>query len=175
MAYQGFASGDPERDAKAIRIFLEDGHQIGCAQSYAKNMGLYGQRAGCLRYSFPCFNCPFFFLLQQLIPISFNYVCFGYFPVFSHFSSYMLVSLYSGHSINRLWTLQIQWMNWDLPLGIQQKLLYFSRHTLKMFKSFLIALIRTKALKTNTIERPFLNFIFFLQYSMWWWDASSCC
>jgi len=50
MAYQGFASGDPERDAKAIRIFLEDGHQIGCAQSYAKNMGLYGQRAGCLRY-----------------------------------------------------------------------------------------------------------------------------
>ncbi|CAN6272066.1 unnamed protein product [Urochloa humidicola] len=48
MAYQGFASGDPERDAKAIRIFLEDGHQIGCAQSYAKNMGLYGQRAGCL-------------------------------------------------------------------------------------------------------------------------------
>ena len=50
MAYQGFASGDPERDAKAIRIFLEDGHQIGCAQSYAKNMGLYGQRVGCLRY-----------------------------------------------------------------------------------------------------------------------------
>ncbi|KAJ1259490.1 hypothetical protein BS78_10G159600 [Paspalum vaginatum] len=48
MAYQGFASGDPERDAKAIRIFLDDGHQIGCAQSYAKNMGLYGQRAGCL-------------------------------------------------------------------------------------------------------------------------------
>ncbi|CAN0914027.1 Aspartate aminotransferase, mitochondrial [Linum grandiflorum] len=48
MAYQGFASGDPERDAKSIRIFLEDGHQIGIAQSYAKNMGLYGQRVGCL-------------------------------------------------------------------------------------------------------------------------------
>ncbi|KAK6117825.1 hypothetical protein DH2020_048452 [Rehmannia glutinosa] len=48
MAYQGFASGDPERDAKSIRIFLEDGHLIGCAQSYAKNMGLYGQRIGCL-------------------------------------------------------------------------------------------------------------------------------
>lgn len=50
MAYQGFASGDTERDAKSIRIFLEDGHLIGCAQSYAKNMGLYGQRVGCLRY-----------------------------------------------------------------------------------------------------------------------------
>ncbi|KAL5707501.1 aspartate transaminase [Ranunculus cassubicifolius] len=48
MAYQGFASGDPERDAKSIRIFLDDGHLIGCSQSYAKNMGLYGQRVGCL-------------------------------------------------------------------------------------------------------------------------------
>ncbi|OMO67761.1 Aspartate/other aminotransferase [Corchorus olitorius] len=48
MAYQGFASGDLERDARAIRIFLEDGHLIGCAQSFAKNMGLYGHRVGCL-------------------------------------------------------------------------------------------------------------------------------
>ncbi|MBA0683219.1 hypothetical protein Goari_024891 [Gossypium aridum] len=48
MAYQGFATGDPEKDAKAIRIFLENGHHIGIAQSYAKNMGLYGQRVGCL-------------------------------------------------------------------------------------------------------------------------------
>ncbi|XVE84369.1 hypothetical protein DITRI_Ditri17bG0006700 [Diplodiscus trichospermus] len=48
MAYQGFASGDLERDAQAIRIFLEDGHLIACAQSFAKNMGLYGHRVGCL-------------------------------------------------------------------------------------------------------------------------------
>nr|DAD28184.1 TPA_asm: hypothetical protein HUJ06_029652 [Nelumbo nucifera] len=48
MAYQGFASGDLDRDAQAIRIFLNDGHLIGCAQSFAKNMGLYGQRVGCL-------------------------------------------------------------------------------------------------------------------------------
>ncbi|XP_017648459.1 aspartate aminotransferase, mitochondrial-like isoform X2 [Gossypium arboreum] len=48
VAYQGFASGDVERDAQAIRIFLEDGHSIGCAQSFAKNMGLYGHRVGCL-------------------------------------------------------------------------------------------------------------------------------
>eukprot|EP00268_Persea_americana_P051846 TRINITY_DN5762_c0_g1_i10.p1 TRINITY_DN5762_c0_g1~~TRINITY_DN5762_c0_g1_i10.p1 ORF type:complete len:192 (+),score=32.87 TRINITY_DN5762_c0_g1_i10:606-1181(+) len=48
MAYQGFASGNLDRDAQAIRIFLEDGHLIGCAQSFAKNMGLYGQRVGCL-------------------------------------------------------------------------------------------------------------------------------
>ncbi|WRX20951.1 Aminotransferase [Theobroma cacao] len=48
MAYQGFASGDLERDARAIRIFLDDGHLIGCAQSFAKNMALYGHRVGCL-------------------------------------------------------------------------------------------------------------------------------
>ncbi|KAJ9504960.1 hypothetical protein QJQ45_006388 [Haematococcus lacustris] len=48
MAYQGFATGDCERDAQAIRIFLADGHRLGCSQSYAKNMGLYGQRVGCL-------------------------------------------------------------------------------------------------------------------------------
>lgn len=50
MAYQGFASGDLDKDARAIRIFLEDEHLIGCAQSYAKSMGLYGHRVGCLRY-----------------------------------------------------------------------------------------------------------------------------
>ncbi|KAG8650069.1 aspartate aminotransferase, mitochondrial isoform X1 [Manihot esculenta] len=48
MAYQGFASGDLDRDALSIRIFLEDGHLLGCAQSFAKNMGLYGHRVGCL-------------------------------------------------------------------------------------------------------------------------------
>ncbi|GBG82050.1 hypothetical protein CBR_g34329 [Chara braunii] len=48
MAYQGFASGDTSKDRQAIRIFLEDGHQVACAQSFAKNMGLYGQRIGCL-------------------------------------------------------------------------------------------------------------------------------
>jgi len=48
MAYQGFASGDFEKDAAALKIFLNDGHTFALSQSYAKNMGLYGQRAGCL-------------------------------------------------------------------------------------------------------------------------------
>lgn len=46
MAYQGFASGDVAKDAFAVRAFLKDGHQIALAQSYAKNMGLYGERVG---------------------------------------------------------------------------------------------------------------------------------
>ncbi|KAK0087075.1 hypothetical protein PV325_001803 [Microctonus aethiopoides] len=46
MAYQGFASGDCAKDAMAVRMFVKDGHQIALAQSYAKNMGLYGERIG---------------------------------------------------------------------------------------------------------------------------------
>lgn len=46
MAYQGFATGDIDRDAAAVRLFIEDGHQLVLAQSYAKNMGLYGERIG---------------------------------------------------------------------------------------------------------------------------------
>lgn len=42
MAYQGFASGDTVKDAFALRHFIEDGHEVALAQSYAKNMGLYG-------------------------------------------------------------------------------------------------------------------------------------
>lgn len=43
MAYQGFASGDIDRDAWAVRYFIEQGHNIVLSQSFAKNMGLYGQ------------------------------------------------------------------------------------------------------------------------------------
>ncbi|KAK9826756.1 hypothetical protein WJX81_006018 [Elliptochloris bilobata] len=47
-AYQGFASGDLERDATAIRMFADEGMEMLLAQSYAKNMGLYGERVGAL-------------------------------------------------------------------------------------------------------------------------------
>ena len=48
-AYQGFASGDPESDAWPVRYFVDqDFDVILVAQSYAKNFGLYGERAGCL-------------------------------------------------------------------------------------------------------------------------------
>jgi aspartate aminotransferase, mitochondrial len=46
MAYQGFASGDTDRDAQAVRNFIKDGHKIVLSQSFAKNMGLYGERVG---------------------------------------------------------------------------------------------------------------------------------
>ncbi|KHJ48996.1 hypothetical protein D918_00114 [Trichuris suis] len=50
MAYQGFATGDPDRDAYPVRLFLERGHQLTLVQSFAKNMGLYGERVGALTF-----------------------------------------------------------------------------------------------------------------------------
>lgn len=49
-AYQGFASGDLDRDASAIRLFVDQGFELVVAQSFAKNFGLYGERAGCLHF-----------------------------------------------------------------------------------------------------------------------------
>ena len=46
MAYQGFASGSVDKDATAVRHFVNDGHKVLLAQSFAKNMGLYGERVG---------------------------------------------------------------------------------------------------------------------------------
>lgn len=42
-AYQGFASGDPNKDAFAVRYFVERGFELFCAQSFAKNFGLYSE------------------------------------------------------------------------------------------------------------------------------------
>ena len=45
-AYQGFASGDLERDAYSLRLFAKHTDNIMLFQSFAKNFGLYGERAG---------------------------------------------------------------------------------------------------------------------------------
>ena len=58
MAYQGFASGDTDADAFALRYFIQEGHQPILAQSFAKNMGLYGERTGA--FSIVCSSIVFF-------------------------------------------------------------------------------------------------------------------
>ncbi|XP_032691060.1 aspartate aminotransferase, cytoplasmic isoform X2 [Odontomachus brunneus] len=45
-AYQGFASGDLDKDAYAVRMFAERGIELICTQSFAKNFGLYNERVG---------------------------------------------------------------------------------------------------------------------------------
>ncbi|CAK9300307.1 unnamed protein product [Gordionus sp. m RMFG-2023] len=46
IAYQGFASGDPDKDAYAVRLFASKGIEFFAAQSFAKNFGLYNERIG---------------------------------------------------------------------------------------------------------------------------------
>lgn len=46
-AYQGYATGSLEKDAFAVRHFLDQGMEMVCAQSFSKNLGLYGERVGC--------------------------------------------------------------------------------------------------------------------------------
>jgi aspartate aminotransferase, cytoplasmic len=49
-AYQGFASGSLAQDAWAIEHFVEQGFELCIAQSFAKNFGLYGERAGAFHF-----------------------------------------------------------------------------------------------------------------------------
>ena len=46
MAYQGFASGDVDNDAFALRLFTNEQNPVILMQSFAKNFGLYGERIG---------------------------------------------------------------------------------------------------------------------------------
>lgn len=41
IAYQGFASGDPDADAWPIRYFIDQNLELLVSQSFAKNFGLY--------------------------------------------------------------------------------------------------------------------------------------
>lgn len=52
-AYQGFASGDLTKDVAAIRLFADKGFDMLVAQSFAKNMGLYGERVGAIHLVTP--------------------------------------------------------------------------------------------------------------------------
>jgi len=45
-AYQGFASGDLDKDAWAARYFADQGLEMMATQSFAKNFGLYNERVG---------------------------------------------------------------------------------------------------------------------------------
>ncbi|RAL07374.1 PLP-dependent transferase [Aspergillus homomorphus CBS 101889] len=60
-AYQGFATGDVDGDAWAVRYFVEElllsteGQHLGLcvAQSFSKDFGLYGERVGALHLAVP--------------------------------------------------------------------------------------------------------------------------
>lgn len=46
-AYQGFASGDLDKDAWSVRYFADERNfELFCSQSFSKNFGLYNERCG---------------------------------------------------------------------------------------------------------------------------------
>ena len=47
-AYLGFSSGDVDTDAYPLRMAAILGCDVAVALSFSKNMGLYGERVGCL-------------------------------------------------------------------------------------------------------------------------------
>jgi len=49
-AYQGFTSGSLDKDAYGLRLFIDQGFEMVIAQSFAKTMGLYGERTGALHF-----------------------------------------------------------------------------------------------------------------------------
>lgn len=49
-AYQGFVTGDLDKDGAGLRYFVEQGFEMVIAQSFAKIMGLYGERVGALHF-----------------------------------------------------------------------------------------------------------------------------
>jgi len=49
-AYQGFASGSLETEAYSLRLFAANYDRLCLFQSFAKNFGLYGERAGCVSF-----------------------------------------------------------------------------------------------------------------------------
>jgi aspartate/tyrosine/aromatic aminotransferase len=49
-AYQGYASGNLEKDNFATKLFDDSGMEFVLTQSFAKNFGLYGERVGMLHF-----------------------------------------------------------------------------------------------------------------------------
>lgn len=49
-AYQGFVTGDLNKDGLGLRYFVDQGFELVVAQSFAKVMGLYGERTGALHF-----------------------------------------------------------------------------------------------------------------------------
>ena len=53
-AYQGFASGDPDKDAFPVRVAVNIGLEFFAAQSFSKNFGLYSKRSVNISMSHIC-------------------------------------------------------------------------------------------------------------------------
>ncbi|KAI3446986.1 hypothetical protein Pfo_003651 [Paulownia fortunei] len=114
-AYQGFASGNLDADAESVRMFVADGGECLAAQSYAKNMGLYGERVGAL--SIVCKSAEVATRVESQLKMAIR-------PMYSnppiHGASIVAVILKDG-DMYREWTIELKAMA-DRIISMRQQL-----------------------------------------------------
>jgi len=114
-AYQGFASGDPEKDAEPVRMFIKDGHNVGIAQSFAKNFGLYGERIGAL--SFVCQDADEAARLESQLKILVR-------PMYSNppvYGARLISIILNDAELTTLWRKEVKHMA-DRIIGMREQL-----------------------------------------------------
>lgn len=103
-AYQGFASGSLDEDAYAVRSFVADGGECVISQSYAKNLGLYGERVGAL--SIVC-SCP------SVVPRVESQLKMVIRPMYSNPPAYgarIVATILSDRQLFQEWTVELRGM-----------------------------------------------------------------
>jgi len=120
MAYQGFTSGDVDEDAYCVRLFANEGINMVLAQSFAKNMGLYGERIGCLS-----------FLTQNekerlAIHTNLERIVRSEYSNPPKFGSYIVSTILSDENLKKEWLEELYKMvkrMKDMRIGLKQKLI----------------------------------------------------
>jgi len=103
-AYQGFASGDPVRDAFAVRHFVQEGIPVVACQSFAKSFGLYGERIGALHIVTTSAEETERLLSQLLITIR---------PMYSNppiFGARVIATILGDPALTALWRKEVKQM-----------------------------------------------------------------
>lgn len=97
MAYQGFVSGDPDKDAYALRLFAKNGVNIMLSQSFAKNFGLYGHRIGC--FSILCENTEQAHLMTEYL----GFMTRNTYSSCPRFGSDIIKTILNNEELTRMW------------------------------------------------------------------------
>jgi len=121
MAYQGFASGDPEKDAQAVNLFIKDGHDVAISSSFAKNMGLYGERVGALTILTKNATEASAVDSQLKIVIRPNY---SNPPIYG---SRVVTEILSDEALSKLWRVEVKHMA-DRIIGVRKQLVDRLKH-----------------------------------------------
>ncbi|XP_009782665.1 aspartate aminotransferase, cytoplasmic isoform X1 [Nicotiana sylvestris] len=114
-AYQGFASGSLDTDAQSVRMFVADGGEVLVAQSYAKNMGLYGERVGAL--SIVCRNADVASRVESQLKLVIR-------PMYSNppiHGASIVATILKDRNMYREWTLELKAMA-DRIIRMRQQL-----------------------------------------------------